>query len=467
MSDYSDILNSKKTSDKLGDAFSKQADSMRPLNVGQRREQALLRGLGVGLNNDDERESKLAELEEDYKQVDMFDRQLKMATGKNQLTKAQNENFFLTYQNDYGVLDKLLEQGKTDEADIVLRDLFGKFNELNPDRKLGTYLGFDKASGNIFVHDNNGNAESMHYSDLTAQTIPQDQQINYPNLLTRNAKFIIDNQMALKTLDVEKARASINQSNAAAETSKTHAELYKAQSNPDAIQSEIEYKKAQTNKLNQEANNVSKGDDKKLFDEIYKTNVNYLSEAKTNIENNKKVLGAYDNIGTIVTDENADLFRRTGPSIKAAALRFLNPSFDEGTRREAELEMESQPLYLDLKKLFGFNPSNTDIALFIKTLPTMGKDYKANMNVINRRKEELKKDIFKAEETRKLIEESNYKLLHSHSSIDEIVNNRWDKKVLIDKGKVKLKLKNGSIKVYDKEKDKKAIEDILNNNLAE
>ncbi len=61
MSDYSDILNRKKTSDKLSDAFKDQANSMQPRNVGQRREQALLRGLSVGIGNDDEREAKLAE----------------------------------------------------------------------------------------------------------------------------------------------------------------------------------------------------------------------------------------------------------------------------------------------------------------------------------------------------------------------------------------------------------------------
>jgi len=34
--DYSDMLNRKKTSDRLADAFTDQANSMRPMNVGQR-----------------------------------------------------------------------------------------------------------------------------------------------------------------------------------------------------------------------------------------------------------------------------------------------------------------------------------------------------------------------------------------------------------------------------------------------
>ena len=77
--DYYDMISRKKTSDHLSDAFKDQANSMRPMNVGQRREQALMRGLSVGLGYDPDREAKLAELEEQARQLSILNYGLQMS----------------------------------------------------------------------------------------------------------------------------------------------------------------------------------------------------------------------------------------------------------------------------------------------------------------------------------------------------------------------------------------------------
>lgn len=333
MSDYSDILSRKTFRDRFSEGLNKQADSIgKPMNKGQAATQNILRGFAAGFGNDREREAKLAELEEQYKQVDMLDRQLKMSTGKNQLIKAQNENFFLTYQNDYGVLDKLLEQGKTKEADFVLRDLFGKFNELNPDRKLGTYLGFDDTTGNIFVHDNNGNAKSMHYSDLTAQTIPQDRHADYPNLLTRNSKFIINNKMKMLALDEEKSRVSIDQAKAQIANLNAHGKLYE-------VQAKEALRKAEVGTLTDKEKLTLKTNITKNRDYVEK-------EILPKLEANEKVLTLYDKLGNIVK-ENPNL---VGSDYVAKVRRTigevlgLDPALDYAKMTSIDFEKTLRPI---------------------------------------------------------------------------------------------------------------------------
>lgn len=214
MSDYSDILNRKKTSDKLGDAFSKQADSMRPMNVGQRREQALLRGLGVGLNNDDEREAKLAELEEDYKQVDMLNRQLQMSSGKNQLTKAQNENFFLSNRNDLATMNGFLANGDFEAVNLMSPTLIENYKKITG-RDIGEYA--YSRNGKIYLENGKGEVKGQYLAEILQGIIPESEQMNFPELLTYNSKQAVQAKMDEQRLKNEQIRAAIDASYASAE----------------------------------------------------------------------------------------------------------------------------------------------------------------------------------------------------------------------------------------------------------
>lgn len=467
MKEYHDILSRKTFKDNLADAYDKQADSMPNYTPQQRMVSGFMRGMGTGLRNDREREAKLKEIEEDSRQMAMLTKELTMATGKNQL-KKEKYNLFLN-ENYAGLmqLSDLMQKGEDGKVDILGPELFANFSKIMGE-DLGKFQHYKNGYFNFI--DKKGEPRTINSMNLLQPLIanlPDDQKQNFKGFLTPLQMKDIDRLYEEKQLKIDKYRAEIDASKASGEASKAHAELYKAQSNPDAIQAEIDYKKAQANLLNQKANNVGSSDNKKLLDNIASDNIKFLSENKENVETNKRLIQAYSNIGKVLTAEEKDLLSRTGPSMKAIALRFLNTSFDEGTRRQAEIEMESQPLYHGIKKIFVGTTSNQDVAMFLATLPSLDKDYNANINIIKRRINELEKENFILENTKKELENNNYRVHHSHSSINDKVNKMWENKILKESGKVKLKLNDGSIKMYDKEKDKKAIEELLNNNLAE
>lgn len=456
MSDYSEILKRKTFKDNLADAYDKQADNMPNYTPQQRMVSGFMRGMGTGLRNDREREAKLKEIEEDSRQMAMLTKELTMATGKNQL-KKEKYNLFLN-ENYAGLmqLSDLMQKGEDGKVDILGPELFANFSKIMGE-DLGTFQHYKNGYFNFI--DKKGEPRTINSMNLLQPLIanlPDDQKQNFKGFLTPLQSADIDKIYEEKQLKIDKYRADIDASKASVEASKAHAELYKAQSNPDAIQAEIDYKKAQANLLNQKATNVGKGDNKKLFDSIYQDNIKYLSESKNTLNTNNKILGAYKNIGKLLTEENLSILSRDGPSLYSNAMRFLNPSFDESTRRQAEIEMETQPLYHEIKKMFAGATSNQDVALFITTLPTLGKDYKGNMNVIKRKVNELEKDNFIIKNTRKLIEDSNYSIHHTHSSFDDKINTLWEKEVtdkkLLNNGKnVKMKDKDGAIYYIPKE----------------
>lgn len=282
MSDYSDILNRKKTGDKLGDAFSKQADSMRPMNVGQRREQALLRGLGVGLGYDSEQEDKLAELEEQYKQMDAFERELKMSVGKSQKIKADNENFFLTNRNDLATMNTFLANGDFEAVDVMAPTLIENYKKITG-RNIGEYA--YSRDGKIYLDDGTGNAKGQYIAEILQGIIPESEQMNFPELLTYNSKQAVQAKMDEQRLKNEQIRAQIANLNA-------HGKLYEAQGK-EAL------RKAEVGTLTDKEKLTLKTNITKNRDYVEK-------EILPKLEANEKVLTLYDKLGNIIK-ENPNL----------------------------------------------------------------------------------------------------------------------------------------------------------------
>lgn len=433
MKDYYDILNRRKPIEEIGDAFRGQADAIKPMNIGQRREQALMRGLGAGINMGARAadEAKIRELESYSKQLAEQDMQLKLTAGKNQQIKAENENFFLTNRNDLATLNNFLAKGDFEAINIMSPTLIENYKKITGN-EIGEYA--YSRDGKVYLDNGKGEVRGMYLADIFQGIIPQEEQINFPELLTYNSKSAVQNKMEEMRLKNEQIRAQI-------ENLKAHGDLYKSQNSPEVIQAEINYKNAQANKLNQEALNVGKEFNK----DFRKSNIEFLEEAHNDIKSKEKQLGAYTNIGNLITEEFKSTWNRSGSSLISKAQRFLNVSNTDAARRQAQIEMEKEPLYHEIRKIFTGAVSDKDVALFVTTLPDLNNPYEANMDIINKRKAALEEDIFKLKTTKDLIQNSDYSTHFTHTSIqdkvDQMNKERLDKieeKKLKTSGKIKI-----------------------------
>ena len=186
MKENYDILNRRKPMEEVGDAFKGQADSMRPMNVGQRREQALMRGFGAGINMGARAidEAKIREIEEDSRQMAMLDRELKMSTGRNQLKKEKytlflNENYAGLMQ-----LSDLLQKGEDGKVDILAPELFANFSKIMGE-DLGTFKHYKNGYFNFI--DKKGEPRTINGMNLLQPLIanlPDDQKQNFKGFLT-------------------------------------------------------------------------------------------------------------------------------------------------------------------------------------------------------------------------------------------------------------------------------------------
>lgn len=305
MSDYSDILNRKKTGDKLGDAFKDQANSMQPRNVGQRREQALLRGLSVGVGNDDEREAKLAELEEQYKQMDAFERELKMSVGKSQKIKADNENFFLTNRNDLATMNTFLANGDFEAVDVMAPTLIENYKKITG-RNIGEYA--YSRNGKIYLDDGTGHAKGQYIAEILQGIIPESEQMNFPELLTYNSKQAVQAKMDEQRLKNEQIRAQIANLNA-------HGKLYEAQGKEALRKAENPYM-SDMQKLDYKSYLDQQGELQKSRLKVNNDYLEGLSKENTKASNILPILDEFD---TLLKD-NPDLF---GSSRWAEAKRTI------------------------------------------------------------------------------------------------------------------------------------------------
>ncbi len=464
--DYSDILNRKTIMDKVSDAFTDQANSMRPMNVGQRREQALMRGLGVGFGLNPEREAKLAELENMSKELAMNKYGLEMQSGKNELKKQKLLSFLNENHAGLSQLSEYIYAGKHNEVDILAPEILKNYSDITGD-KIGKFSHYK--NGYATFIDDGGEPKTINIKNLiqpVMDLLPTDQKKEYRGFLSPLQNADIDRMVKAQELQMQKYQADI-------EASKAHTELYKLQTDPDMLSADMDYKKAQAEKLRQEAKYVGKDSNKELLKKLQTSNIDFLEETHDNIKSKEKQLGAYENIGKLITEEFQSTWNRSGAGLISKAQRFLNPSFTDASRRQAQIDMEKEPLYHEIRKIFTGAVSDKDVALFVTTLPDLNNSYEANMTIIENRKKALEEDLFKLKSTRDLIQNSDYSTHFTHTSIQDKVEELNKERIakieaekLNSNNKIKLQLEDGSINIYDKEQDKEIINELLNNKLA-
>lgn len=463
--DYYDILNRRKPIDRAADAFTGAADQMRPTNNAQRQEANMLRGFGAGLgmSGDFVREQKLKEIEDQAKELSTLDYELKMSSGQNKVRQEKLIGFYNNYRSDLQMANDYLKNGDYDALDMLIPTLSAGYEKATGN-KIGKFVG--SYNGVVTFDVGGGNYQTMSIKDMMnplMDVIPENERGSYDAFMNTYQKkdFEIMRQSKQATLDHlleqnAQLRANTKQLNA-------HAKVYEAEANPDSLVNQIKKedlrnKIASTDKILKETEFVGK--EKGNLDKTYVSNIKFLETYDKDVTTKKAALGAYKNIDKLLTEENRELWNRSGSGFISKAQRFLNPSNTESSRRQAQIEMQKEPLYRQIKDIFVGVVSDNDLALFVTTLPNLNNPYEANKNIIDQRVDQLETDIFKLENTKKLLEENNYSIHHTHSSIEDKVNqlnnerlenikNEKEKIKLDKQNKVKILIPDGTTKIIN------------------
>lgn len=333
MKDYYEILNRKTPRDNWADSLQSHADSIgKPMNKNQAAAKAIYGGFAAGLRNDMDREAKLKEIEEDSRQMAMLDRELKMATGKNQL-KKEKYNLFLS-ENYAGLmqLSDLMQKGEDGKVDILGPELFANFSKIMGE-DLGKFQHYKNGYFNFI--DKKGEPRTINSMNLLQPLIaslPDDQKQNFKGFLTPLQMKDIDRMYEEKQLKIDKYRADIDASKASVEASKAHAELYKAQAKEALRKAEI--------------GTLTDKEKLSLKTNITKNRDYVEKEILPKLEANEKVLTLYDKLGNIVK-ENPNL---VGSDYVAKVRRTigevlgLDPALDYAKMTSIDFEKTLRPI---------------------------------------------------------------------------------------------------------------------------
>lgn len=333
MKDYYEILNRKTPRDNWADSLQSHADSIgKPMNKNQAAAKAIYGGFAAGLRNDMDREAKIREIEEDSRQMAMLDRELKMATGKNQL-KKEKYNLFLS-ENYAGLmqLSDLMQKGEDGKVDILGPELFANFNKIMGE-DLGKFQHYKNGYFNFI--DKKGEPRTINSMNLLQPLIaslPDDQKQNFKGFLTPLQMKDIDRMYEEKQLKIDKYRADIDASKASVEASKAHAELYKAQAKEALRKAEI--------------GTLTDKEKLSLKTNITKNRDYVEKEILPKLEANEKVLTLYDKLGNIIKENpnlvGSDYVTKLKRTIGEAL--GLDPALDYAKMTSIDFEKTLRPI---------------------------------------------------------------------------------------------------------------------------
>lgn len=327
MKEYYDILNRRKPMEDVGDAFKGQADAMRPMNVGQRREQALMRGFGAGINMGARAvdEAKIREIEEDSRQMAMLTKELTMATGKNQLREQKIKSFIADQDSNLKLASDLIVKGKYDQLDILAPSIFNAYKE-HTGTNLGEYL-FSK-NGHISFKTPDGKIETMEAKTLfnpIMNYIPPEDRGNYKGFATSYQAEELD-----AIVEARRLRNELLQSQS--DNMKAHSKLYEAQGK-EAL------RKAEVGILTDKEKLTLKTNITKNRDYVEK-------EILPKLEANEKVLTLYDKLGNIVKENpnlvGSDYVTKVRRTIGEAL--GLDPALDYAKMTSIDFEKTLRPI---------------------------------------------------------------------------------------------------------------------------
>lgn len=394
--DYSDMLNRKTVMDKVGDAFTDQANSMRPMNVGQRREQALLRGLGAGFGINPAREAKLAELEQMSKELSMNKYALEMQSGKNELKKQKLLSFLNENHAGLSQLSEYIYAGKHNEVDILAPEILKSYGDITGD-KIGKFNHYK--NGYATFIDETGNPKAINIKNLlqpVMDLLPADQKKEYRGFLSPLQNADIDRMVKAQELQMQKYQADI-------EASKAHAELYKSQAEKAKIEAQ---------------NPMSKKEQETILTTNITSNRKYIEEKlDPKLEASENILTAYDRLGKIAIETpnlvGSDYLTKVRRTLGEAF--GLDPNLDYAKLSNVDFEKMLRPI---LGAQFTKDEGNRILA----KLPSIEKNRKALLQFLKEDRPKLIKSIVKMKAQKNTYNKNNAVNILDENQLGDINN---------------------------------------------
>jgi len=394
--DYSNMLNRKTVMDKVGDVFTDQANSMRPMNVGQRREQALLRGLGAGFGINPAREAKLAELEVMSKELAMNKYALEMQSGKNELKKQKLLSFLNENHAGLSQLSEYIYAGKHNEVDILAPEILKSYGDITGD-KIGKFSHYK--NGYATFIDETGNPKAINIKNLlqpVMDLLPADQKKEYRGFLSPLQNADIDRMVKAQELQMQKYQADI-------EASKAHAELYKSQAEKAKIEAQ---------------NPMSKKEQETILTTNITSNRKYIEEKlDPKLEASENILTAYDRLGKIAIETpnlvGSDYLTKVRRTLGEAF--GLDPNLDYAKLSNVDFEKMLRPI---LGAQFTKDEGNRILA----KLPSIEKNRKALLQFLKEDRPKLIKSIVKMKAQKNTYNKNNAVNILDENQLGDINN---------------------------------------------
>lgn len=382
MSDYSDILSRKTFRNRFSEGLNKQADSIgKPMNKGQAATQNILRGFAAGFGNDREREAKLAELEEQYKQMDAFERELKMSVGKSQKIKADNENFFLTNRNDLATMNTFLANGDFEAVDVMAPTLIENYKKITG-RNIGEYA--YSRDGKIYLDDGTGNAKGQYIAEILQGIIPESEQMNFPELLTYNSKQAVQAKMDEQRLKNEQIRAQIANLNA-------HGKLYEAQ---------------EKEALRKAENPTMTKSQEIIFKSNVDNNQQYIKEARKKVITDKILVQTLNETEDMIIE--AAKKGQVGSDLLSQGKRLWSKYLTGDNKEITIADMAKAAYFARVKEAGGANPSTTEFLTALETIPNTDKNLLASLSVLKKDKNIALNNIYRFNNIEKNLRNNDY-----------------------------------------------------------
>lgn len=397
MKDYHDIINRKTYKDNFSDALNKQADSMgRPMNKGQADSSAILRGFASGFSHDSEREAKLAELEQMSKEAAMFDHELKMQSGNNELKKQKNLAFFNENQAALSQLSEYIYAGKHSEVDMLAPEILKSYSDITGN-KIGKFNHYK--NGYATFIDDSGEPKTINIKNLlqpVMDLLPPDQKKEYRGFLSPLQNADIDRMVKSQELQMQKYQADI-------EASKAHAELYKSQAEKAKMEAQ---------------NPMSKKEQETILKTNITSNRKYIEEKlDPKLEASENILTAYDRLGKIAIETpnlvGSDYLTKIRRTLGEAF--GLDPNLDYAKLSNVDFEKMLRPI---LGAQFTKDEGNRILA----KLPSIEKNRKALLQFLKEDRPKLIKSIVKMKAAKNAYNKNNAINILDESQLGDINN---------------------------------------------
>jgi len=397
--DYTNMVNQNNWMDAVAEPFAAMAD--RPAsNVDQKAENALMGGVAAGFKGaaSNQREAKLAWLEEATKQVAMQEANLKMQVGKDETRKAELVNFTQQYKPELRKYNDAIKAGDEVSANNVMAKLAkGAMDNIS---------GFKDQMGEFkFLYDGeaffskDGETRGVSVKDLFGDIAKAlgDEARDFDQLTNSYTKqnfaesdFFKQQAMAEAELKNNQIRANIGVSNA-------HAGYYNAQ----------------TEEAKGAAQNPAKYSEQVLGN-IQKENHAWVNTLHKEHKGLEKEANAYEKIAQLI-ERSKDTWGAAGSGVIARAKQVIASSNGEDRDRQLA-EMYKQPIMKGIKEIFAGATSDRDAITFLATTPDFDKNPQAAIQVAKERSTEIRQRL-KEDKLRRQVVERDYGYTEPYNSL--------------------------------------------------